>query len=106
MDNKNVRKNNKIESNFNILIKNISTKQNISTNQIIYKEINVNKVLCKTLTTTNLNFKNMIFLFKSVKHKEGWVGELVRSTFGSPSWQFRRGGPMRVDGFKNLIRLA
>jgi len=36
----------------------------------MYKEINVNKVLYKTLTTTNFNFKNMRFIFKNAKNKE------------------------------------
>ena len=39
-------------------------------NQIMYKEINVNKVLYKTLTTTHLYSKSMRSLFKSVKHKK------------------------------------
>jgi len=36
----------------------------------MYKEINVNKVLYKTLTTTHLYSKSMRSLFKSVKHKK------------------------------------
>ena len=39
-------------------------------NQMIYKKIDVNKVVYKTLTTTNFNFKMMRFFFKSVKNKE------------------------------------
>ena len=40
-------------------------------NQMMYKEININKVLYKTLIITNFNFKNIRFLFKSTKNKEG-----------------------------------
>ena len=36
-------------------------------NQMIYKEIIVNKVLFKTLTTTNFNLKNIVFV-KTVKN--------------------------------------
>ena len=38
-------------------------------NKMIYKKINVNKVLYKTLITINFNLKNIKFLFKSVKNK-------------------------------------
>ena len=38
-------------------------------NQMMYKKINVNKVLYETLTTTNFNSKSMRFLFKSAKNK-------------------------------------
>ena len=41
---------------------------------MMYKEINVNKVIYKTLTTTNFNFKSMKVLFKSAKNKERRVG--------------------------------
>jgi len=44
-------------------------------NQMIYKEINVNKVLHKTLTTTNLISKSMRFLFKNAK-KKGALADL------------------------------
>jgi len=37
---------------------------------MMYKEINVNKVLYKTLKTVNFNSKNMRFLFLNVKSKE------------------------------------
>ena len=40
-------------------------------NKMMYKEINVNKILYKTLTTTNFNSKNIRFLFKSTKIKKG-----------------------------------
>ena len=39
-------------------------------NQMMYKETSVNKVLYKT---TNFNFKNIKFIFKNVKNKEGRV---------------------------------
>jgi len=37
----------------------------------MYEEINVNRVLYKTLTTTKFNSKNMRFLFKSRGDKMG-----------------------------------
>jgi len=50
-------------------------------NQMIYKEIDVHKVVYKIFTTTNLN--SMRFLFKSVKNKEGWAGtSLPHPAFG------------------------
>jgi len=51
----------------------------------MYKENNVNKVLYKTLITTNFNFKNIKFLFKNVKNKEKWVDKLTRPTCDLPS---------------------
>jgi len=48
-------------------------------NQVIYKEINVNKVVYKTLTTTNFNSKSMRFLIKSTKNT---VSPLVRQVCG------------------------
>jgi len=36
----------------------------------MYKEMNVSKVLYKTLITTNFNSKNIRFLFKSDKNKK------------------------------------
>jgi len=42
----------------------------------------------------------MMFLFKSVKHKEV---NTPHPTFGSLDLRDRRVGPMRVDGFKKLI---
>jgi len=39
----------------------------------MYKEISVNKVIYKTLITTNFNSKNIKFLFKSTKNKEVWA---------------------------------
>jgi len=47
-------------------------------NQMMYKKVNVNKVLYKTLNTTSFNSKSKRFLFKRVKNKEGQVDELVR----------------------------
>ena len=38
---------------------------------MMYKEINVNKILYKTFTVTNFNFKSIRLHFKSVKIKEG-----------------------------------
>ena len=48
---------------------------------MMYKEINVKKVLYKTLITTNFYSKNTRSLFKSVKNKvilfvAHWVGEV------------------------------
>jgi len=40
-------------------------------NQMIYKRININKVLYITFTTTNFNSKSMKLLFKNAKNKEG-----------------------------------
>ena len=42
-------------------------------NKMMYKEISVNKVIYKTLITTNFNSKNIKFLFKSTKNKEVWA---------------------------------
>jgi len=51
---------------------------NTSMNQMRHKEINVNKVLYKTLTTTNFNFESMTLLFKSAKIKKDMASELTR----------------------------
>jgi len=37
----------------------------------MYKEINVNKVLYKTLSITNFNSKSLKFIFKNFKNKNG-----------------------------------
>ena len=39
-------------------------------NQMRYKKININKVLYKTWTSTNLNFKRTRFFFLNVKNKK------------------------------------
>jgi len=39
----------------------------------MYKEININNFLYKTLIITNFNSKSIRFFFKSVKNKEGRV---------------------------------
>jgi len=41
-------------------------------NQMMYKEINVNKVLYKTLVITNFNSKNMRFFFNLIY----WISKL------------------------------
>ena len=54
---------------------------NISINQMIYKEVNVNKTLYKILTTTNFYFKSMRFFFENLKHKkDGLANWLIRLT--------------------------
>ena len=47
--------------------------------QMMYKEININKVLYKTLTTINFYSKNMRSLFKSIKSKKkaGWRARAI-----------------------------
>jgi len=38
----------------------------------MYKKINVNIILYKIRTITNIDSKNMTFIFKNDKKKEGW----------------------------------
>jgi len=55
-------------------------------NKMMYKEININKVLYKTLTLPIILIPKHKISFKSVKNKEGWIGGLVRPTFSPPDW--------------------
>jgi len=49
-------------------------------NEMLYKEININKFLYKILITDNFNSKSMKFHFKSVKNKEGQTSRLALPT--------------------------
>ena len=54
-------------------------------NQMMYKKINVNKFLCKTLITDKFYFKNINFFYKSAQR----VG-LIRPIHDSSNWQVKQ----------------
>jgi len=71
----------------------------------MYKEINVNKVMHKTLTTTNLNSKSMKFIFKSKDDKAGqtaYSNPLAR--LGLP--RNSHGPSARWDGLTRITRIT